>query len=99
MPARHLSSVLLPLPLRPTMPKNSPSATSKVDVVERVELVVAPALERVQGTLLERVVLPVGKAKALADPVDRNGRGGRCVAHPRSLGHRMRGRGGQVAER
>ena len=29
IPARHLSSVLLPLPLRPTMPKNSPSPTSK----------------------------------------------------------------------
>src|SRR5215210_3177125 len=27
MPARHLSRVLLPDPLRPTMPKNSPSAT------------------------------------------------------------------------
>ena len=29
MPARHFSSVLLPLPLRPTMPKNSPWRTSK----------------------------------------------------------------------
>src|SRR5215210_7456284 len=29
MPAMHLSSVLLPEPLRPTMPKNSPAATSK----------------------------------------------------------------------
>src|SRR5215217_876132 len=30
MPARHLSSVLFPEPLRPTIPKNSPSAISKV---------------------------------------------------------------------
>src|SRR5262245_38789161 len=30
MPARHLSSVLLPLPLRPTIPKNSPALTSKL---------------------------------------------------------------------
>src|ERR1700729_790407 len=29
MPARHLSSVLLPEPLRPAMPKNSPRLTSK----------------------------------------------------------------------
>src|SRR5919197_1264291 len=29
MPARHLSRVDLPLPLRPTIPKNSPLATSK----------------------------------------------------------------------
>src|SRR5215210_5863323 len=28
MPAMHFSSVLLPLPLRPTMPKNSPGSTS-----------------------------------------------------------------------
>src|ERR1700693_3359645 len=28
MPARHFSSVLLPLPLRPTIPKNSPGATA-----------------------------------------------------------------------
>src|SRR5205823_3118104 len=28
MPARHLSSVLLPEPLRPMIPKNSPSSTS-----------------------------------------------------------------------
>jgi len=44
MPARHFSSVLLPDPLRPTMPKNSPSpistetsltASSTSNVVER----------------------------------------------------------------
>ncbi len=29
MPARHFSSVLLPLPLRPAIPKNSPRRTSK----------------------------------------------------------------------
>src|ERR1039458_5772345 len=29
MPAMHFSSVLLPLPLRPTMPKNSPGRTAK----------------------------------------------------------------------
>ena len=28
-PAMHFSSVLLPLPLRPTIPKNSPSAISR----------------------------------------------------------------------
>ena len=30
MPARHLSSVLLPLPLRPTIPRNSPRGTSRL---------------------------------------------------------------------
>src|SRR5688572_9938178 len=30
MPARHFSRVLLPEPLRPTMPKNSPSGMSKL---------------------------------------------------------------------
>src|SRR6201996_49172 len=30
MPARHLSKVLFPLPLRPTIPKNSPGATSRL---------------------------------------------------------------------
>ncbi len=30
MPAMHFSSVLLPLPLRPTIPKNSPWAMSKL---------------------------------------------------------------------
>ena len=39
MPATHLSSVLLPLPLRPTMPKNSPRLAEKLDVAERLELV------------------------------------------------------------
>ena len=57
MPARHFSSVDLPEPLRPTIPKNSPGLDRERDVAQRAQLVVPGAAKRVQRTLLERVNL------------------------------------------
>ena len=71
--------MLLPEPLRPTMPKNSPACDLEGDVLERVELVDAAAAERVQRALLERVGVLVGKAERLADAVDDDG--GAALAH------------------
>ena len=71
----HFSSVLLPLPLRPTIPKNSPGGDLERDVLDGVQLVVVGAAERVQRALLERRVLLVGQAEGLADALDRDGGG------------------------
>ena len=80
MPARHLSSVLLPEPLRPTMPKNSPWRDVERDVLERLQPVRRRAAEGMQGALLERVDLLVGKAEllrhALHDDGERTRHGG-----------------------
>ena len=67
MPARHFSSVLLPLPLRPTIPKNSPGCDGEGDVLERVQLLVARAAQRVKRALLERVAALLGDLEALVD--------------------------------
>ena len=67
MPARHFSSVLLPLPLRPAIPKNSPWRTSKEMSLQRLEGLVAGAPQRVQRALLERVRALLGHAEGLAD--------------------------------
>ena len=89
--------MLLPLPLRPTMPKNSPAATSKLTSRTASRTSIAAGPERMQGPLLERVVLLVGKPEGLAHGVDRNRRladGGsprarlasRCLAEDRAHG-------------
>ena len=43
-----------------------------VDVVDRLQHVEGPRAERMQGPLLERVVLPVGELEALGDAVQRH---------------------------
>ena len=69
MLARIFSSVLLPEPLRPTMPKNSPLSDLERDVVERVQLAEVLAPERMDRPLLERLDLLVGDVEGLADLV------------------------------
>ena len=80
--------MLLPDPLRPTMPKNSPCADLERDVVERVQLVVGARAKRVQRPLLERVVLLVRDAEGLVGPWTPTGGGGagRLRAPPSALG-------------
>ena len=69
MPARHFSSVLLPLPLRPAIPKNSPSLNRERDVVERAERLEPGAPARMQRTLFERVTAIFGHAERLCHVV------------------------------
>ena len=78
MPAISLSSVLLPEPLRPTMPKNSPCSTANETSRTRVEAVERAAAERVQRTLLERVHLLVRAEEASSRRPPR-----RWPGHPR----------------
>ena len=82
-PARHFSSVLLPEPLRPTMPKNSPCAMSTLTSLSRVQLVVGARAERVQRALLERRVVLVRQPERLGD-----------VLQPDCCGRRRVGDGG-----
>ena len=63
--------MLLPLPLRPTIPKNSPGAISTLTSSTACSDVEAyAAAERMQRPLLERVVLLVGQPEALAHVLD-----------------------------
>ena len=59
----HFSSVDLPEPLWPMTPNTSPSRTSKRDVLQRSELVVAVAAPT-GDQLLDRVGLLVVQAEA-----------------------------------
>ena len=76
MPARHFSSVDLPEPLRPTMPKNSPGATAKETSRSACSASMPRAAQRVQRALLERVDALVGEPEGLRDAVDDDGREG-----------------------
>ena len=81
--------MLLPLPLRPTIPKNSPSRDRQRHVVERVQLVDVARAERVQRALLERRVALVRQPERLRDAVDRDrgrrrGRGARASSSCRA---------------
>ena len=84
----HFSSVLLPLPLRPTMPKNSPWRTSNETSLQRSEDAVAAAAHRVQRPLLERVHLLLGNAERLRDAGH---------ANRRAAGSSVFGHGGRVS--
>ena len=68
MRARILSSVLLPAPLRPTMPTASPRATSKRHVAQRPELVRRPRAAQRAQQARERSLL--AQAVALAEALD-----------------------------
>ena len=64
MPARHLSNVLLPLPLRPDDPEELARSHREVDVLQGAELFVARASQRMQRTLLQRVAALLGDLEA-----------------------------------
>ncbi len=89
MPARHLSSVLLPEPLRPTIPKNSPCSTAKVTSRSASKRVDAVAAERMQRALLERVASLVGDVEALRHAVHHHHRG--CARRGRHARERYLG--------
>ena len=72
MPATHFSRVDLPEPLCPSRPTVLPSSTSKVDVVQRPEVLVRDAAE-VDHPLLERRVALLRQAEPLGDVADLDG--------------------------
>ena len=67
MPARILSSVLLPLPFGPMMPKNSPVSTEKLTSSSACVALVRRPVERVEEVLLERRPALVRKPERLRD--------------------------------
>ena len=69
MLAMIFSRVLLPEPLRPTIPKNSPWWTSKLDAAQRPQLR-PPRLTGMREPLLERVDPLVRDVKLLVDIAD-----------------------------
>ena len=83
MPARILSSVLLPLPFGPMIPKNSPSLDVEADVVERLLHLVVVRSKRVEEVLLERRPLLVRQPERLRDARDLD-RTGRLTRAPRT---------------
>ena len=70
MPARTLSSVLLPLPFGPTIPKNSPVLDAEGDVLECPLGAHTSSCERVEEVLLQRRPLLVREQEHLAETVD-----------------------------
>ena len=64
--ARTFSSVLLPEPFWPTIPKNSPWWTSNETSSQRLQLAVLDPRERVRGALLERVDAVLGDRNDLS---------------------------------
>ena len=76
MLASSFSSVLLPEPLRPTMPKNSPWPDLEGDAAQRPQVAVVAAGEGVDDPLFERVD-PVGRdAERLVQAFDLDRGGG-----------------------
>ena len=65
--------VVLPLPLRPTMPKNSPLLISTATSRSARSSSISRLRKGVQRTLLERVDLLVGEAERLRDAAHRHG--------------------------
>ena len=91
---RIFSSVLLPEPLRPTMPKNSPLADLERDAAQRVQLAPLVAREGMEHALLERVDAVLRDPEGLLDAADVDDH--RCVGG----GHRSRRvRAGQTRAR
>ena len=70
MPARILSSVLLPPPFGPITPKNSPASTENVTSSKRLVPLVRHAAERMHEVLLEVRPLLVRDPERLRDPGD-----------------------------
>ena len=62
--------MLLPLPLRPTIPKNSPCDDLDAHVVDGVERVELAFAKRMQRPLLERVSLVTRQTEGLVEPRD-----------------------------
>ena len=82
----HFSSVLLPEPLRPTIPKNSPRLDGERNVPERVEPIPTRPPKGMQSTLLQRVAAFAGEPERLGEVLDYDGR--RCPVGP--CGHEPR---------